>query len=803
MCSAFVRCGFSLLLLLLVVFSSGFSGSVRQSKQLSVKIDLASLKVAPGKPIQGSVRVSVPFDTSSLRDPNIRVFLVTSRANATVESDLEKVRNLGADGLLKLIDDALGEKGVIQKRIGPVPLIATNQISVGLDQGGSMLPRVSRLDPRPVESGNVYVLAFAMLMAEDGSGGPVRAIGFGETQVEVVPGLKTIDILNAGVRQADLPVAAGQEVHLDYSYLLTGLSASSETPIRFEGAIVEKNPPAGQIPFQRNNWITKSIRGNADGEPMRRESAWRLTFPRPGEYEVTLEISAPGFVPSSATIKTGAQREGTTASKAVRKALVSVIKKTATAATPTQQPSPVYWVLDRTEVDPDKLEGKALYGGTINGVSTNGFTANHDQIQKISGGYAPNSVFKISASGSPPAKLSKGDKFSLTLTATGNKVGMDKCADGREPNQQASASVGATSAFKITATPRTNGMPSAIDTGMSVAVGGYGGGWYPSDTRTYTVEVVESPGQGEISVWGYFPGFGSFVRYVYKREDSKSPDAPDSTDGKLRLVLEPDEEYPALEAVLDPEVLDVSSRNAQGSAAALLIKGIRPDLKPVQVLIDAVDGSGTIRFNPKLRLNQAGSVSTAETSKAAGGTLRRSLTAFAELGVQPGLYTVPVIVRQDGHGEARLFLTLRISPQDAPETERPSPSTSGPARQSSFQAILSPEAITLKPLRDRVQVQVLLDGLDAGADKAIEVSFPQGDGGRLFGGLSVSPGGLNVLPGNLPVVNWNGQERRFVAFDFLAGPNAQDGEYRVEISVKQQGGAEVVLTLLVRVARSQ
>lgn len=779
--------------------------SEAQDHRITAEISLASLKVAPGRPVQGSVKVTVsPYSASVLRSPRVTLFICSAQTTEATRGLLEVAAGMTyseeqalLEGLLDAVDK--NDNLLYHKMAGPIQVVdPTKPIMVSLDQGGPLLPRVSSSDPRLIESGQFGLLVLAALTGKDASGSPILSFAADDARVEVVPGLKTIEIVKAQVRPEDDPVLPGEEIHFDYSLRISGLSSTKETPLRYEGTVLEKNPPKGQTPLRINKWGTKMIRGHADGSAMTRDAVWRISFPRPGDYEVILEASAPGFVPASASVSADALRGGAQV-KALKKTVVHVAKKSAAPVAVGQQ-APVYWVLDRATIDPEKMEGRGPWGGTITGVSANGFSVNYDQVVKLSNGFSLNSVFKVTASGSPPARLKKGDSFQITVSATATKLGKDKMYDGREPGEQVSVNIRGNPSFKVTASPSSNGMPASIDVGTSTAVGGYGGGWYPSDTRTYTIEVVETPGSGESGFWCYFPGYGSFVSYIYKKEEVKTPSSVAPPSGKPQITLEPDEEFPPLEAILKPDILSVSPRNAMGSATELLIKGFRPNWKPIQVLVDTVDAFGALRINQRLKLQQGGSRMTADMWKANDGWFHWNLTALADLGIQPGIYTVPVIVRQEGHGEVRLFLALRVSARDAYGSTAP-PTAINPGRPTTFLAIPDPGIITLKPAGKRVKMQILIEGLDLDSQKPVEVSFPQGDGGRLPGGLAVSPGSAAVLGKEMPSAILLGKSWRSLTLEFLAGPQAQEGEYTIEALIKQEGRGECTISLTIRVEK--
>lgn len=778
--------------------------SEAQKPKISAEISLGSLKVAPGRPVQGTVKVSVSPAAAALIDPRVRLLICTAPASATAQSLMEATAGLSWEKeqqfLLGLYEaeDKSGEF-LYQSLAGPMPVKDPfTPIVFNLNQSGPLLPRISSSNPTMMEKGEFTIVVLAILGGIDVKGESVYSYAADEARVEVVPGLKTIEILRAQVRLDDDPVLVDEVIHFDYSYRIAGLSPSVETPVRYEGTIKELSPPKGKSPLIINKWGKRSLKGHADGSPMNLEASWKATFPRPGDYEVTLEISAPGFMAAAASIKPNALRGAGGSEKAVRKAIVRVAKKGQAAVTANLKETK-YWVLDRVERDAD-MEGKALRGGTLAGVSSSGFTCSYDQVEKISGGYAPNSLFKVTAAGSPPQKLKKGDKFQITISATGSKLGRDKCADGREPGEQASAYAKGSQSFRTTVSPPSNGMPESV-VGTSVAVGGYGGKWLPSDSRTYTFEVLESPGSRTMEVSCVAPGLGVFARYVYKGEPDKPAAKPPSSAAKPQIKLEPDEEVPPLEAVLAPDILSVSPRNAMGSPTELLIKGFRPNWKPVQVLIDTVDGFGALRMNQRLKLNQGGSRLTADMWKANDGWFHWNLTALADLGIQPGIYTVPVIVRQEGHGEVRLFLTLRVSARDAFGTSSPPPSLVNPVRPATFQAIFDPGVITLKPGGGRVKVQALIEGTDLNSQKPVEVSFPQSDKGRLPGGLAVSPGSASVLAKDMPAAILQGKAWRTLTLEFLAGPQTEEGEYYVEALVKQEGRGDSTITLTIRVVK--
>lgn len=778
--------------------------SEAQKPKISAEISLASLKVAPGRPVQGTVKVSVSLAAASLIDPRVRLLICTAPASATAQSLMEATAGLSWEKeqqFLLGLYEAEDKEGdfLYQSLAGPVPVKDPfTPILFNLNQAGPLLPRISSSNPTLIEKGEFTIVVLAILGGIDVKGESVFSCAADEARVEVVPGLKTIEILRAQVRLDDDPVLVDEVIHFDYSYRIAGLSPSVETPVRYEGTIKELGPPKGQTPLIINKWGKRSLKGHADGSPMNLEASWKAAFPRPGDYEVTLEISAPGFMAAAASIKPNALRGAGGSEKAVRKAIVRVAKKGQAAVTANLKETK-YWVLDRVERDAD-MEGKGLRGGTLAGVSSSGFTCSYDQVEKISGGYAPNSLFKVTAAGSPPQKLKKGDKFQITISATGSKLGRDKCADGREPGEQASAYAKGSQSFRTTVSPPSNGMPESV-VGTSVAVGGYGGKWLPSDSRTYTFEVLESPGSGTMEVSCVAPGLGVFARYVYKGEPDKPAAKPPSSAAKPQIKLEPDEEVPPLEAVLAPDILSVSPRNAMGSPTELLIKGFRPNWKPVQVLIDTVDGFGALRMNQRLKLNHGGSRLTADMWKANDGWFHWNLTALADLGIQPGIYTVPVIVRQEGHGEVRLFLTLRVSARDAFGASSPPPSLVNPVRPATFQAIFDPGVITLKPGGGRVKVQALIEGTDLNSQKPVEVSFPQSDKGRLPGGLAVSPGSASVLAKDMPAAILQGKAWRTLTLEFLAGPQTEEGEYYVEALVKQEGRGDSTITITIRVVK--
>jgi len=792
----------SLSLLLLLAAALVPVTSEAENPEIGAKISLAALQVAPGKPIRGSVTVSYSWQTPP--GSQVRVLICTAQSGSTNKDLLGIASNWSKEDEQQLIAGLLTSvenqgQSLCQKVAGPARIKPDmNPLVFSLDLDGPVLPRVSSPNPTLMNQGLCDVLVLAVLTGVDETGQRVASYASDRATIEVVPGLKTIEILKAQVRKDDDPVFVEEEIHFDYSYRLTGLSSTSETPVRYEGTIREISPPKGQAPLLINKWGTRPLRGHADGSPLSLEASWKAIFPRPGDYEVTLEISAPGFVPAMASIKPNALRGGGVPEKTLRKAIVRVAKKgQAAAASSTKEAR--FWVLDRVETDAD-MEGKPLRGGTLSGVSPTGFTCNYDQIEKISGGYGPNSLFKVTAAGTPPQRLKKGDTFQITLSATGAKLGRDKCVDGREPGEQASAYAKGSQSFRMIASPHSSGM-SDLDGSASVAVGGYGGQWFSADSRTCTFEVLESPGSGTIEIVCVAPGLGAFARYVYKAEEAKPPVKPPSPTAKPQIKLEPDEEFPPLEALLRPDILSVSPRNAMGSATELLIKGFRPNWKPIQVLIDTVDAFGALRINKRLKLQQGGSRLTADMWKANDGWFHWDLTALADLGIQPGIYTVPVIVMQEGHGEVRLFLTLRVSARDAFGAAPPPPSLVSPARPAIFQALFDPGVITLKPAGGRVKVQALIEGTDLTSQKPVEVSFPQSDKGRLPGGLAVSPGSSSVLAKDMPAAIRQGKSWRSLTLEFLAGPQAQEGEYTIEALIKQEGRGESTITLTIRVVK--
>ena len=524
-----------------------------------------------------------------------------------------------------------------------VPLRGNGRYVVPIGENGAIIPSVLGGSP-VITSGPFYLGVLAVL--DDRSSDDPR--GFADTLVDVVALLPRLVVRDVALDPASPPPVEHRPFVVTTRYEIEGLPAdpAQTVDVRQELSVRNVDPTR---PYADSNALTTAVPGSPSGRGSF-ERRWEVTVPQAGTYDIELDVTAAGFLQS------GAAGSNSWDTLTVRVGLAS-------SQPPSQDPAPQgpEWVLSHVVGDPDGLEGKDLGNGSASGLSESGFTVNWDRVHQNSGGYAPNSVMTIGLSGAPPARLRQGDTFQMSMSGTAAKLGPDP-ADGRQPGEQASGNVGGTPHVSIGATPHSSGItfPDGHD-GTAIAVGGYFGSWWPNDGRTYTVEVTAADAPGDLEISFYFPGRGTIARWVYQRADPGQPE-PDPAAPAPGPQVAPLDDVANLEAVLDPAAVDVSPRSGISTVVTVMIRGDRPNWKPVEVLFDTVDAWGALAVCKYLKIEGQGSRQTADMWKTNDGYFHWNLNVLANLGISGGTYLVPITVRQDGHGEVKNLLTVRVPP---------------------------------------------------------------------------------------------------------------------------------------------
>lgn len=748
--------------------------SVARAQTVSVSLELDSAVWQVGEPIHGRIVVDVKG-----AQPGTVVtaqLLCSARASQAPIQGLERFLDLTAErrrvalrqfhlGLLRNEIKSLRSfrRTVQGDQRTVIPFSAADGVRLtDFDTGG------------PLSPGKRHLGVLACLQ-----GGESYELDLDTTEITVKALVPRVTIVSASVDPTTPPRPSSPfDVILKYEIQGLPTDPGRTVTVRRQASVKERTPLKDR-PYQNSNASTVAVPGSSDGKG-RYEKRWRATLTRAGTYDFTFDLTCPGFLNASKTLAV----------------TVAPASGGSSVAPPSPSGKATEWALEQVLGDPDRLEGKALRGGTIQGVSASGFTANYDGVTTISNGYAPNSLFKVALSGSPPARLRAGDKFQMTLSATGAKIGMDKCVDGREPGEQASANIGVSSHLRVTATGHANGMrfPDGSD-GNSVAVGGYFGQWWSSDSRTYTVEVTGADREGPLVVSAYFPGFGQFARWVYSKPKP-------STSGTNAVVpmpvskLEPAEEAPPLTVALEPDTIVVSPRNAMGVPVTLLIKGDRPNWRPVEVAFDTVDARGTLRMSRYLKLEGKGSRETGDMWKANDGYFHWNLTALANLGIEPGSYVVPITVRQPGHGEVVRFLTILVPFEE----NAPIPPVTPVPRPTSLSAQFEVGTLALKAGGIATRNRLIVAGFAEGPEP-VSVLFPDAENGLFPGGVRVLPGGFTVAVADAEKAMVGGIERLVLDLTFSAESGAPVGTRTIR-AVVRQGDREAPAILVVSIARS-
>ncbi|MCW5943816.1 MAG: hypothetical protein KIS66_16410 [Fimbriimonadaceae bacterium] len=740
-------------------------------REITVSLEIDRSPIQVGEALTGRIILDVKGVSLFRNDHRVGVYVCEGRNIApkvpygTVLDEMDAGRR--EDALAKLSFASL--PGRVWRQFY-VPVKQDGRIVVPLDQAGPVYP-LEFGSSRLVSSGDVCVAVLAVFDDDD----RLDPRDYDDAMVTVRPLVPKLVIRSVEVDPTTPPRPLAPFV-VEAKFELEGLPNDPKRAVRVRRAVsVKERKPLKDRPYQNSRAETIEVAGSGDGRSQF-VKRWRVTLPRAGAYEFEIEVACPGFRNASKRL--------------------AVTLPARTAPTPPKPPPSVRktpeWLLDHTLVDPDRLEGKALYAGTITGVSAAGFTANYDQVFKVSNGFGPNSLMKISVAGSPPPRLKQGDRFQMTVSATASKVGMDKCIDGREPNQQAGGNIGATPHIKVTATPHASGIvfPDGHD-GTTVCVGGYFGKWWSADSRTYTLEVVAADSAGDLTIGMYFPGFGTFARYVYVRAKEPKPTStlPSSTATKATPGIVPEDEATPLTVLLEPSEVEVSPRQAVSTLVTLLIKGDRPNWKPVEVLIDTVDAWGTLRANRFLKIEGKGSRQTGDMWKTNDGYFHWNLNVLANLGVAGGTYLVPITVRQVGHGQVVLWLTIRV-PMDA---RRPAPRVSS----TSLATLFETATLSLRAGGTAVRNRLYVSGFAEG-DEPVTLTFPE----ARLGGF---PGGLRVLPGDTMLNSVDAEKvtrdgLTWLVFDltFSADAGATVGTRTVRAIVRQ-GGREAPAILVVRI----
>ena len=160
------------------------------------------------------------------------------------------------------------------------------------------------------------------------------------------------------------------------------------------------------------------------------------------------------------------------------------------------------------------------------------------------------------------------------------------------------------------------------------------------------------------------PGYGVTWKYrLQKPGEGDQESGGQDAGGAGQDGLGPEGNVYNLFAWLEKETIELVPGDIS-QICAVNVKGWNPQGKAVEVLMDTTDSFGSLRVNPDIQANPAttsNSPFNIITNSAGEGAFSEMWRARSTAG--PGMWQVPIRVRQNEVGEVRLLLNVRIVPK--------------------------------------------------------------------------------------------------------------------------------------------
>lgn len=281
---------------------------------------------------------------------------------------------------------------------------------------------------------------------------------------------------------------------------------------------------------------------------------------------------------------------------------------------------------------------------------------------------------------------------------------------------------------------------------------------------------------------------------------------------------------PRFRAELKVNDLAISPQDGTAATLPIVVRGANSTGPPLKVFFETVGPDGTLKMNRFLSVVGSGSHSPEDVPIDADGSHLWPLTIRAKSGISPGLYTLPITVKQSDDFESRLLLTMIIRPdgllplgvlsQDWLSLPGGGPGDGSglgggsvnpvnrggpPDPNAAFQALIDPGELILRPGGTAGRARLLIQGLNPTSQQPLEVIFIAADQGVLPGGITASPGDVRRPVNQLATTEFEGRSWYLVNLDFTASSTSAEGTYSYEIVVRQNGRGAGTLIISITV----
>lgn len=596
-----------------------------------------------------------------------------------------------------------------------------------------------------------------------------------QTKVDVIPEEKKLEILPLDVPDGTT-VKVGKPFDIRLEFVMKdGGGGNEKTDVTIKGTLRRGSADPSKPGTSITRTGTMKVPVPDIGCSINSVKEFRGLLTTPGECELEVEVSAPGYPTARRSIRLKAVGETGTAPAApvvkpgktpfYRSAAPTYFYDNAEHAEAPSRSGP-YWqmtfsptTMAYSERAPDESGKERMFSGSVKWTEPPPVIYNDEE-------------FPLSISASPKGgahvmgviHASRGDFiFSNPYTGCSNFEGPEK----EQIAIQVKPSISESSdeiMLSFSATPRR----------------------YNSDSSVY----------------------GAFVQWRYSREAPTEMPATGESGGSgagaNALDFSGPETAP-LEAWLEPATVEVSPRSGVYSSVDLRIRGVKPNGNDVEVKFATTDGRGTLDMEKHLKVEGSGRRQTGDMWNDNQGSFRWGLNVGANLGIMPGDYQLPITVDQPGHGRVQLALNIRVIPRvgasPAPAGSTRPPVSSGQAGK--MEACLELPSLDVHAGGQSALSTVFVRGADTTSGQPIEILFPQmAQDGALPGGIVVNPGTTKSLPSDKWPVDVE-QQGGWLPFAqaFYAKSDAPAGITMVDMIVRQRGRGDIPLRLQVAVLR--
>lgn len=592
------------------------------------------------------------------------------------------------------------------------------------------------------------------------------------TVVNVSKNEKTLKIL-------DFDVVGGRTVKVGERFAIRlefelggGDGAGTKTDATIKATLRRKNPPAGQPAGEVTKTGTMRVATPNVGGSTSAVKEFGGTCNSPGECELEVEVTAPGYP------------------KATRSIPVQAKADEAPTQVPVGTPAKQRWIRSAAP--------KYLYNNTSNdappsrsgpywtmGVSANSMTYS----EKVPDETGKEKTYSATVQWSePPAVIVEGEAFPLSMSASprdgahvlggihasrGDFVFSDPYAAGVS-NYEAPEKGQTTIQVK----PQFDGNNEDVMIGFSA-----------TPRRVNADPAV----------------YGAWVQWQYTQAPAGATAAGAAGGGGPNALSFAAEQPAPLEAWLEPMTVEVTPRSGLYSPVDLWIRGAKPNSAAVEVDYATTDAWGTLVLERHLKVEGKGKVETGDLWLVNEGGYRWGLKVGANLGIAYGDYHLPITVRQPGHGAVRLCLTIRVLPRGRASGGHTGPGIPVSYGQSgTLEVRLERPALNVAAGGLSESDRIFVRGVDTARGEPIEVVFPQmAQDGALPGGILVDPGSRKVSPADLwPVDVLQKGGWLPIPQGYRAKSDAPSGVSMIDIVVRQRNVGEVRLAAQVAVLRS-